>query len=124
LKSVTEQQREDSGDSSDTESYFDESSIDFDDEKIPTLEEREVFLRRMSKMMVEQKIKKINCLVDIYQYINKNLVDQICFMSNKARIDQLVKEHSQGGINIETELEIIMIEEAYEFITVQFEAKH
>ena len=37
-----------------------------DDEKIPTREEKEAFLRRMAKMMVEQKIKKINCLVDIY----------------------------------------------------------
>ena len=75
-------------------------------------------------MMVEQKIKKINCLVDIYQFVNKNWVDQMCFISDKEEIDQLVKEHSQGGISIPTELETIMVEEAFEFIMQQFEAKN
>lgn len=71
----------------------------------------------MSKIMVEQKIKKINCLVDIYQYINKNYVEQICFKSRKLEVEELLLDHSKGGIQIPTELETLMIDETEEFIT-------
>ena len=66
--------------------------------------------------MIDEKIKRINFLVDIYQYLNKNFVDQICFETNKNYVEELMKDHSQGGIDIPTDLERIMIEEANEFL--------
>jgi hypothetical protein len=39
-------------------------------------------------------------------------------------MDDLLNEHSKGGILIPTELEIIMLDEALEFITLQFESRN
>ena len=39
-------------------------------------------------------------------------------------MDDLVNEHSKGGILIPTELELIMLDEAFEFITLQFESRN
>jgi hypothetical protein len=45
----------------------------------------------MSRKLVEEKIKKINILVSIYQYIQKNWIEQIFFKNGKHEVEELLK---------------------------------
>lgn len=61
------------------------------DFEIPTIHEKQLFLRRMSKKLVEEKIKKINILVSIYQYVQKNWIEQIFFKNEKDEVEELLQ---------------------------------
>ena len=47
----------------------DDDFEDHEEAELPTIKEKHIFLRKMSQQLVQEKIKKINCFVDIYQYV-------------------------------------------------------
>jgi hypothetical protein len=68
--------------------------------------------RELAKELVAEKKKKLNRLTRLYLFINNNFVEKIMFKNKKADLEQLLAEHSKGGVDIPTELDVIMLDEA------------
>ena len=58
----------------------------------------------------------MSCCVRFYKSLNDRLVQKIMFKNKKNELEQLKKEHAQGGTEIKTELENIMLAEAKELL--------
>jgi len=80
------------------------------DKKI-TPEQSEALQRELAKELVAEKKKKLNRPTRCYLCINNNCVEKIMFKNKKADLEQLLAEHSKGGVDIPTELDVIMLDE-------------
>jgi len=72
--------------------------------------------RRLATEFVKAKMTKVRSLVKWYLWFNKSFTEQIMFKNNKQQLREIVKQHSAGEVNIQTELERMMTIEAEEII--------
>lgn len=75
------------------------------------------------KQFVNEKKKKLNCLSKIYLLLNDCFVEKILFKNNAEQLKQLLNEHSTGSIEIPTELDVIMKEDAEFLIKDKYDNK-
>jgi hypothetical protein len=62
-------------------------------------------------------------VVRFYLWLNKSFTEQIMFKNNVTQLDEIVKEHAAGGVEIKTELERMMKIESLEMIKDHYNNK-
>lgn len=66
----------------------------------------------LAREFVAEKKAKLNRLSKCYQFLNNNFVQKIMFKNKKADLEKLLEDHSKGGVEVPTELDVIMMNEA------------
>jgi hypothetical protein len=65
---------------------------------------------------VKAKIQKTRMCVRFYIWLNKTFTEAIMFKNNKNQLQEIVRNQAQGDVEIPTELEKMMQEEAEDAI--------
>jgi len=77
--------------------------------------------QRLAREFVDAKLKKINWLSCLYQWLQTNFVNQIMFKNKPKVLGQLLKTHAEGEVYIPTELEAMMLEDARYLIRERYD---
>jgi hypothetical protein len=83
--------------------------------------EQQGILARLSQEFVKKKMEKLNFGSRLYLWLNRTFVEQIMFKNDKENLTQLLEAQSKGGVDVPTELEQIMLEEAKEIISKRYD---
>lgn len=86
-----------------------------------SVDESRMIQNKLMLEFVKEKKKKLNCCAKIYLGLQNCCVEKIMFKNKRAEIEKLLDEQLKGGIEVPTELEVIMMDEAKDMIEEKFD---
>ena len=80
--------------------------------KLVSKDDIEIFGNNLAHEFVTAKLEKLNWMAKLYLYLNKHFVTKIMLKNEKDKLIELLKLHSTGQVEVPSELETIMFEDA------------